>query len=341
MRYFQIARKAKNGRYPRFFMLCFLALPGCVQTHWQSLGQGSGYPARYAPAQTLHTADQMMDIELTDRISRLSRLAQINGVTPPRIEEVTLPPVALGAARRPIPVIRVTFEEQDLFAPGSVAPSPQAKRLLNVMAENMHRDVPDIRVTVLGHTDASGTEVNNVALSQNRAQGVVQELVASGVNPGQLSAVAIGPAQPIAPNSQEAGRARNRRVEFLISPSEQANFAAVSMRPVNPAFLSVGISGGGTSGAAPTAHRQVRVLKPQSTGPADFSEAPEAQKRESAYLLAPSGAPLPVGEEFSGSPVVTVSATTANKPDDIGHVETTGLVPSPSARLTKALNVSP
>jgi hypothetical protein len=85
----------------------------------------------------------------------------------------------------------------------------------------------------------------------------------------------------------------------------------------------------------------VRVLKPQFTGPADFSEAPEAQKRESAYLLAPSGAPLPVGEEFSGSPVVTVSATTANKPDDIGHVETTGLVPSPSARLTKALNVSP
>jgi hypothetical protein len=52
-------------------------------------------------------------------------------------------------------------------------------------------------------------------------------LVARGVNPDQLTEVAIGKRQPIAPNDTAEGRALNRRVEFLISPAMSANLAAV------------------------------------------------------------------------------------------------------------------
>ena len=264
-------------------------LAGCVQTQWQ----GSGY----GPTQTLRTADQTMDMELTDRVHRLARLAQLQGMSPPQVEEVVLPADRVANAARPIPIIRVTFDERDFFAPGSASPRPEAAQALRIMADSLQRDVPDVRVTVLGHTDASGTEQANAALSQTRAQTVVQSLVASGANPGQLSAVAIGATQPVAPNDTAVGRARNRRVEFLISPSEQANLAIVSLRPVNAAFLSLG------GGPARSAHAQVTVLKPRYAGPADFSEAPAASPR-GAVTLAANGLALSVGDD-TGSPVAS------------------------------------
>lgn len=273
-----------------------LAVAGCVQTQWQASG--------YGPSQAMHTADQTMDVEVADRTSRFGRLANLQGVTPPRIEEVMLPPNAVPGANRPIPVIRVTFEERDFFDPGSAAPRPQAMRVLQVVAENMRRDVPDVRVTVLGHTDASGTDQQNLALSQSRAQSVIQLLVQSGVNPGQFSAVAIGRAQPIAPNGTPSGRARNRRVEFLISPNEQANLAVVSIRSVNPAFLAFdGVP-------EHSARRQVTVLKATYSGPTDFSEAPAAPGQAGRVSLAASGSPLTVGDNESGSPVSAAPRST-------------------------------
>ena len=277
-----------------------LLLCGCVQSQWQSTG--------LPPTQTLRTADQMMDLELTDRVSRLDRLSRLQGVSSPHIEEVVLPADRVAGATRPIPVIRISFQEQDFFNPGSAAPQPQAEQVLQVMAENLRRDVADVRVTVLGHTDATGSEQQNLALSQSRALSVVQRLVADGANPGQLAAVAIGQTQPIAPNATQAGRARNRRVEFLISPSEQANLAVVSLRPVNPAFLALG------DRPARTARSQVVVLKPRYAGPADFAETapstlePHSTSRSRVLTLAASGPALTVGEEATGSPVVNETA---------------------------------
>lgn len=272
-------------------------LTGCVQTQWR---EGSG-----GPTQTLKTADQTMDLEETDRVSRFERLARMNGIIPPSIDQVVVPASEVPGADRPIPVIRVVFDEADFFDPGSATPRPEAATVLNTIAENMRRDVPDVRVTVLGHTDASGTETRNNGLSERRALQVLQTLVSDGVNPGQLSTVAIGDAQPIAPNSTAAGRARNRRVEFLISPSEQANFRTVSMRAINPAFLALG----GNGRPAVAGPRRVAVYKPAYAGPADVSEAPLANQGGRPVVLAASGPGLIVdnvgsGEGETGSPVM-------------------------------------
>lgn len=279
-----------------------LALGGCVQTQWRNAG--------YSATQTMLTADQTMDVEVSDRINRFRSLANLQGVVPPQIEQVTLPKGAVPGANRPIPVIRVTFMERDFFESGSAAPRPEALRVLQVVAENMHRDVPDVRVTVLGHTDASGTDQQNLALSHSRAQSVIETLVGSGANPGQLSAIAIGRAQPIATNDTLAGRAMNRRVEFLISPYDQANLAVVSNRTVNPDFLTSPDSPTPNSAPQRSARRQVAVLRPTYSGPNDVSEAPVAPGRTGRLALAESGPSLAVGENESGSPVSLAARST-------------------------------
>jgi outer membrane protein OmpA-like peptidoglycan-associated protein len=264
-----------------------------------------------------------MDLEVTDWVSRFQRLTRLQGVAPPMIEEVTLPADRVPGATRAIPVIRVTFDERDFFAPGSAEPRSQAVRILAVMAENMHRDVPDVRVTVLGHTDVSGLEAENLALSKSRALSVVRSLVGVDVNPGQLSVVAIGSGQPIAPNSTADGRARNRRVEFLISPNEQANLAVISLRSINPAFLVVG---GATE---PSIRRSVVVLRPAYAGPVDFSEAPGAPPRK--ITLAASETSVTIGQDVSGSPVLATTTRSAGRESGTVDAESGSPVASTSA----------
>ncbi len=262
-----------------------LVLGGC-QTGWpgQGPGQGAG----------LATADQTMDVEAADRANRFGRLAGMDGIAAPRIEQVVVPAGAAPGAGRPIPVIRVVFGEGVFFAPGAAAPRAGAARVMELMAQNMRRDVPDVRLTVLGHTDAVGSDASNYALSEARAVGVLQLLVNDGVNPGQLGTVAIGKTQPVAPNSTAAGRALNRRVEFLISPSEQANLAVVEAGRTDPRWLELG-RGLPTGTARP---REVRFLKPGYTGPADFSEAPMAPRQ---IALRPVGdVPIQVASGASG-----------------------------------------
>jgi outer membrane protein OmpA-like peptidoglycan-associated protein len=74
---------------------------------------------------------------------------------------------------------------------------------------------PDLTVEVEGHTDNTGADDANVALSQRRAQAVVARLVALGVPPRQLTAKGYGASRPIASNDTPAGKQRNRRVELV------------------------------------------------------------------------------------------------------------------------------
>ncbi|MDX2192196.1 MAG: OmpA family protein [Gemmatimonadales bacterium] len=76
------------------------------------------------------------------------------------------------------------------------------------------KDHPEVSVEVGGYTDNRGAARANTALSQRRAQAVVDYLVGKGVPAGQLTAKGYGPANPVAPNTTAEGRAENRRVEL-------------------------------------------------------------------------------------------------------------------------------
>lgn len=74
-----------------------------------------------------------------------------------------------------------------------------------------------LRVEVAGHTDADGSDRYNLDLSQRRVESVRRYLIEHGVGGERLVAQGYGEARPIAPNTTEDGKARNRRVEFNIT----------------------------------------------------------------------------------------------------------------------------
>jgi OOP family OmpA-OmpF porin len=72
-------------------------------------------------------------------------------------------------------------------------------------------------IEVQGHTDSTGDPATNLALSQHRADAVVEALVSRGVPTSQLVAKGYGETQPKVPNDSAANRAINRRVEFVVT----------------------------------------------------------------------------------------------------------------------------
>ena len=72
---------------------------------------------------------------------------------------------------------------------------------------------PDLRVNLIGHTDATGAPAHNQDLSARRAATVVAWLVQHGVPPSRMQSGGLGASAPIADNATELGRAQNRRVE--------------------------------------------------------------------------------------------------------------------------------
>ena len=77
---------------------------------------------------------------------------------------------------------------------------------------------PALRAWVVGHTDNVGTAEFNVTLSDARAAAVVKALVAAGIDPKRLTPHGDGPFAPVATNTTEEGRAKNRRVELVAQP---------------------------------------------------------------------------------------------------------------------------
>lgn len=92
---------------------------------------------------------------------------------------------------------------------------PESKIELNRLAELLKAN-PTIKIEISGHTDDVGAEEANLLLSQNRAAAVVTYLVGQNVVADRLQAKGYGETKPIADNSTEQGRARNRRTEFII-----------------------------------------------------------------------------------------------------------------------------
>ena len=74
---------------------------------------------------------------------------------------------------------------------------------------------PDLRVRIEGHTDSSGSDEYNQTLSEERAEAVKDYLVAEGIASDRFDAVGYGKAHPIASNETIAGRAQNRRTQFV------------------------------------------------------------------------------------------------------------------------------
>ncbi|ELY2766813.1 OmpA family lipoprotein [Cronobacter malonaticus] len=80
------------------------------------------------------------------------------------------------------------------------------------------KEYPKTTVNVVGYTDSTGGQALNMKLSQQRAESVASALITQGVAANRIRTSGMGPANPVASNSTEEGKAQNRRVEITLSP---------------------------------------------------------------------------------------------------------------------------
>lgn len=101
------------------------------------------------------------------------------------------------------------------FESGEAQISERSRSLIERLAETA-KLCPEAHITIAGHTDDQGDGQNNLKLSEQRARAVASELSQEGIEPGRIKAVGYGANRPIADNASEAGRAKNRRIEFVV-----------------------------------------------------------------------------------------------------------------------------
>ena len=87
---------------------------------------------------------------------------------------------------------------------------PQIEQVLALLRED-----PALRLSIDGHTDASGDAAHNLRLSEARARSVVAALTGEGIDASRLEAKGHGQSRPLADNATDDGRAKNRRVELV------------------------------------------------------------------------------------------------------------------------------
>ena len=100
------------------------------------------------------------------------------------------------------------------FDVGKAVIKPESMGEINRIVKLMN-DNPELKFEVQGHTDNTGSAAQNQTLSEQRAKAIVDKLVEMGIAANRLSSVGKGQTSPLADNSTNEGRAKNRRVEFI------------------------------------------------------------------------------------------------------------------------------
>jgi OOP family OmpA-OmpF porin len=101
------------------------------------------------------------------------------------------------------------------FDTGKTTIRPTSRATLDEAAAVL-KEFPLLRISISGHTDNLGNRATNLALSGERAASVKSYLVSQGVDAARVETRGAGPDEPVADNKNEAGRQKNRRIEFKL-----------------------------------------------------------------------------------------------------------------------------
>ena len=94
--------------------------------------------------------------------------------------------------------------------------SNKAKRELNKTAKK-YQNINATNLQIAGHTDSVGEERYNQALSEKRAEAVRDYLISKGIDEDKVHITALGERSPVAPNTTEEGREKNRRADVIVN----------------------------------------------------------------------------------------------------------------------------
>ncbi|MGM8887681.1 OmpA family protein, partial [Psychrobacter sp. 1U2] len=113
---------------------------------------------------------------------------------------------------------------------------PEVNKPFLDRAANVVQEVPNVELVIIGHTDNQASDAYNMELSRDRAEAVKEYLVSKGVDASKLTTKGMGESDPIADNSTEQGRFRNRRIEFVVNDEATLNGTGTSGTITNDAI---------------------------------------------------------------------------------------------------------
>lgn len=143
-------------------------------------------------------AGNLWSKRMEDKREALARASQGTGVEVARTEDNRL---------------KLNVPSDVSFDTGRADIKPQMRPVLDEIGRNLD---PNVRVTIVGHTDSTGSDAINNPLSLERAQSVRDYLSARGVSASRIHTAGRGDREPVASNATDSGRAQNRRVEIFI-----------------------------------------------------------------------------------------------------------------------------
>jgi len=112
--------------------------------------------------------------------------------------------------------LKVEIPSDISFATGRADLSPNLRPILDRFAASLNEN-PATNVTIIGHTDNTGSDAINEPLSRNRAMSVRDYLTSRGVAANRIAVDGRGSREPLVDNNSAANRARNRRVEIFVA----------------------------------------------------------------------------------------------------------------------------
>lgn len=115
---------------------------------------------------------------------------------------------------------KATAQNEILFQFDSHALNDNAKTMLKELCDVI-KEIPETKITIVGHTDNIGEKQYNILLSKNRAAAVGNYLREQGIPDSSISEYGKGYDEPVADNKTEEGRSKNRRVEISFHNEEQ------------------------------------------------------------------------------------------------------------------------
>jgi outer membrane protein OmpA-like peptidoglycan-associated protein len=146
-------------------------------------------------------------------------VADCSEMAAPKSAQVAAPAPVLAPVANPLSTtaaaktgIRLDLEFKTNSAELAKSEDAQLEKIAAALKSN-----PNVKIRVEGHSDNSGLAAMNQALSERRAAMVRSFLIDKGVKASQVTAKGYGASQPIAPNTNQSGRAKNRRVMVVVT----------------------------------------------------------------------------------------------------------------------------
>lgn len=140
-------------------------------------------------------------------------------VTAQKVEAAPAKPVEIAPGGFYTPPKNHPLEQFDLsklsFIPTQAVLTEDSYPILDQLAELLKQH-PQTLIEIAAHTDNQGTALGQTALTQAKSEAVLQYLLGKGIDLNRMKAQGYGSARPLASNEDEAGRARNQRIELTV-----------------------------------------------------------------------------------------------------------------------------